>query len=144
VVVGHVSEAPPLALLLVLVTCGLVVQLVLRPLRRLVTLRHLRASLWPEPVDQQVSNRWHLALVGLRDAGWVVAPGEQPQELARRVAMPDLETCATVLERTRHGARIDTGDMESMTRSALAVYRSARRSAGRLARLFSWLRWPLV
>jgi hypothetical protein len=130
--------------LFVFAVCALAVQLALRPLRRLVTLRHLRVSLWPEPVDQQVSNRWQLALVGLRDAGWQTAPGEQPHELARRVALPELETCATVLERARHGVRVDAEDLDAMTRGARAVYRVARVRVGILSRALAWLRWPLV
>jgi hypothetical protein len=137
-------EGGPFRWLLVFAACALVVQLTLRPLRRLITLRHLRASLWPEPVDQQVSNRWQLALVGLRDAGWQVAPGEQPQELARRVAIPELATCATVLERARHGVRVDAEDLAAMTRGARAVYRDARARVGPLSRAFAWLRWPLA
>jgi hypothetical protein len=104
----------------------------------------LRSSLWPEAVDQQVSNRWQLALVGLRDAGWQTVSGEQPQEFARRVAIPELAECATVLERTRHGVRIDAQDLDAMTLGARAVYRTARAGVGAIARALSWLRWPLV
>ena len=83
-------------------------------------------------------------LVGLRDAGWHAAPGEPPDELARRVALPGAATCAQVLERTRHGARLDAGDVEAMKDAARSVYRAARRRGGVLARALSWLRWPLV
>ncbi|HEY8042077.1 MAG TPA: hypothetical protein VIF15_19875 [Polyangiaceae bacterium] len=134
----------PVQWLLALVASGLLVQLALRPLRRLATLRHLRAPLWPEPVDQQVSNLWQLVLVGLRDAGWHAAPGEQPPELARRVAVPGAEACALVLERTRHGVRLDAADLEAMHDGARSAYGAARRRVGLLARALSWLRWPLV
>jgi hypothetical protein len=137
-------EARPVAWLLALVVSALLVQLALRPLRRAVTLHHLREPLWPEAVDQRVSNLWQLVLVGLRDAGWRALPGEPPQDLARRVALPGADTCARVLERTRHGARLDAGDVEAMKHAAGSVYRSARGRSGRLARLLSWLRWPLV
>ena len=137
-------DAHPLAWLLALAFSSLVVPLALRPLRRLVTLRHLRDSLWPETIDQRISNLWQLALVGLRDAGWHAAAGEQPLALARRAAVPGAETCAVVLERTRHGARLETTDLDVMRDAAQTAYRAARRRAGRVARALSWLRWPLV
>ena len=116
----------------------------MRPLRRILTLRHLRRPLWPEPTDQRVSNLWQLALVGLRDAGVCGAPGEPPQALARRSGLDDMGTCATVLERARHGVRLDAGDLEAMDRAAASVYRAARQPLGWTARAASWLRWPLV
>jgi hypothetical protein len=136
--------ADPVSWLLALAVSGLAVHLLLRPLRRWLTLRHLRAPLWPEPVGQRVSNLWHLALVGLRDAGWQTTSGEQPGELAQRVAIPGLESCARVLERARHGVRVDAEDLATMSAAAQAVYRTARGRVGHLARAFSWLRWPLV
>lgn len=130
--------------LLALVASALLVQLLLRPLRRLVTLRHLRRPLWPEPVDQRVSNLWQLVLVGLRDAGWRARPGEPADELAQRVRMPGVDTCAQVLDRTRHGVRVDAADLDAMTNAAGEVYRASRERVGWLARALSWLRWPLV
>jgi len=134
----------PAALLVTLVGCAVALHLAMRPLRRLVTLRHLRSALWPESVDQRVSNLWQLALVGLRDAGWQLAPGEQPHELASRVRVDGVESCATVLERARHGVRVDAHDLEQMRRDASSAYESARRRVGWLARAVGWLRWPLV
>lgn len=116
----------------------------LRPLRRLVTVRHLRRPLWAEGVDQRVSNLWELALIGLRDVGFHPAPGEQPQALARRVGLPALATCAGVLERARHGVRVDAADLEAMRRAAEAAYAEARRRAGWAGRAAGWLRWPLA
>jgi hypothetical protein len=139
-----VREADPLRWLLTLAAVGLVVRIALRPLRRLLTLRHLRRPFWAETVDQRVSNLWQLALVGLRDVGWRQAPCEQPQELARRIGLDGMSTCAAVLERVRHGVRVDGADLEAMERAAEAVYRSARGRAGRAARAASWVRWPLV
>jgi hypothetical protein len=137
-------EVDPLRWLLTLAVVGLAVRVVLRPLRRLLTLRHLRSPFWAETVDQRVSNLWQLALVGLRDVGWRPAPGEQPQELARRVGLPGMAICATVLERVRHGVRVDAEDLEAMTKAAEAVYAAARLRAGRAARAAAWLRWPLA
>jgi hypothetical protein len=119
-------------------------QLALRPLRRLVTLRHLREPFWPEHVDQRVSNLWQLVLVGLRDAGCHALPGEQPFALARRADLPGTHTCAVVLERTRHGVRLEPTDLAAMRDAAVTAYRAARRRTGILARTLSWLRWPLV
>ena len=133
--------------LLVLVACALVIQivaLVLRPLRRIITLRHLRRPFWTESVDQRVSNSWQLALVGLRDAGWRSSSGESPRELAHRVGVEGLERCATILERARHGLGVDAGDLEDMSASADAAYHSARASLGTVARAAAQLRWPLA
>ena len=160
--VGEPSEAvpsPPIApggtslgsslvsLLITLATAVVLFQLLslgLRPLRRLITLRHLRRPLWDETVDQRVSNSWQLALIGLRDAGWRVAAGEQPQALARRVGSDSLESCATILERARHGLGIDAEDLAAMRSSADAAYDLARASLGLTERIVGWLRWPLA
>jgi len=120
------------------------VRLALRPLRRLVTLRHLRRPFWDETIDQRVSNAWQLALVGLRDAGWRTGASEAPRELARRVAVDGLDGCAAILERARHGVGLDTGDLAEMQRSADLAYRAARRDLGRVPRALGWLRWPLT
>jgi hypothetical protein len=121
-----------------------VVTLLLRPLRRLVTLRHLRHPLWPETVDQRVSNSWQLALVGLRDAGWRASPDEGAREFARRVGIDAADRCATILERARHGIALDHDDLVSMDVEADVVYRAARARIGAVARAATWLRWPLV
>jgi hypothetical protein len=130
--------------LLALAFLGTAAHLALRALRRLLTVRHLGRPFWPETVDQRVSNLWQLMLVGLRDAGFRPVPGEQPQELAHRIGLDGMTTCATVLERTRHGVRVDRADLEAMTGAALSVYRAARRQAGGAARAAAWVRWPLV
>jgi hypothetical protein len=130
--------------LAVLVALGLAVKVAVRPARRLLMLQHLRQPLWPETVDQRVSNLWQLALVGLRDAGLCGVPGEPPRALARRAGSEAMAVCATVLERVRHGVRLDAGDLEAMNRAAASVYRDARRTLGWPARAASWLRWPLV
>jgi hypothetical protein len=116
----------------------------MRPLRRLIVLRHLRRPFWSETVDQRISNSWQLALVGLRDAGWRPTASESPRELARRVGVDGVERCATILDRARHGVAIDRDDLAEMTTAADTAYRSARARTGRLARAVAWLRWPLV
>ena len=141
------ASAAPLAWLSALLGIALASQLLVllvRPLRRLVTLRHLRRPLWAETVDQRVSNAWQLALVGLRDAGLRNTRLETPNELARRVQVDGLDRCATILDRTRHGIGIDATDLDDMVASADTAYRTARRRVGRLARTIGWLRWPLV
>jgi hypothetical protein len=122
---------------------GAALHLGLRVVRRHLTLLHLRQPLWAETIDQRVSNLWELALIGLRDGGWRPAPGEQPGELARRVGLPGLDTCALVLQRARHGVRVDTADLQAMAEAAEVVYRGARQRAGWTARAFGGLRWPL-
>jgi hypothetical protein len=138
------DDAGPLAWLTVLAASALALRFALRPVRRLLVLRHLRSPLWHETVDQRVSNLWQLALVGLRDAGLWTAAGEAPHALARRAGFEGMTTCATVLERARHGVRIDAADLEAMDREAAAVYREARRGLRWPTRAISWLRWPLV
>jgi hypothetical protein len=138
------AEVNPFAWLLTASLVGLGLHLVVRPLRRMMTLRHLERPLWPETVDQRVSNLWELMLVGLRDAGFRTIPGEQPQELARRVGLEGMKTCASVLERARHGVRVEASDLAAMREAAGAVYHAARGRVGWAARAASWLRWPLV
>nr|MBA3538196.1 hypothetical protein [Deltaproteobacteria bacterium] len=133
--------------IVVLVAAAIVFQLVslaLRPLRRYITLRHLRHPFWSETVDQQISNSWQLALVGLRDGGWRATSSEPPREFARRVGVEGVERCATILERAQHGIRIDAEDLESMSASADAAYHSARSRLGSGARAAGWIRWPLT
>jgi hypothetical protein len=156
--VAHASQAPTRAAVADarrspmpwLMTIGLgvlvfqVVALGLRPLRRLVTLRHLRRPFWDETVAQRVSNSWQLALIGLRDAGWQPARAEPPHALARRVGVAELERCATILERARHGLGLDAEDLAAMRRSADATYAAARAPLSPWARAIGWIRWPLA
>jgi hypothetical protein len=120
------------------------ISLALRPLRRALVLRHLRHPFWTETVDQRISNAWQLVLVGLRDAGWRADSGEAPRELAKRVAIEGVEDCAEILDRARHGIRIDREDLDKMASSADAAYGGARTKVGRVARAVACLRWPLV
>src|SRR5262249_39656917 len=138
---------PILAWLTTLIAAMLGLQLLrllFRPLRRAISLRHLRRPLWSETVDQRVSNWWQLVLVGLRDAGWRASCGAQPREFARRTGVAGVEECAAILDRTRHGIRVDQDDLAAMESSAETVYRSARETASPLARAASHLRWPLA
>jgi hypothetical protein len=126
---------------------ALVLQLValaLRPIRRAITLRHLRRPLWTETVDQRVSNAWQLALVGLRDAGWCASSAEAPRQYAARVGVAGLERCAVILERARHGLGIDADDLTEMNAAADEAYRAARADLGAAARLAAQIRWPLA
>ena len=132
------------AILLGTLLLSQVIALVLRPVRRAIALRHLERPFWDETVDQRVSNAWQLALIGLRDGGWRTSAHESPVALAKRVNVPGLERCATILERTRHGIGIDHDDLAEMTASAVAVYRGARAHASPFARTVAWVRWPLA
>jgi hypothetical protein len=143
-VTGSTSDAGLLAWLAIVAISGLTLEVLSRPIRRLLALRHLTRGLWPEPSEQRVSNLWHLALVGLRDAGVSALRGEEPEELAARVDLPGIESCALILERARHGVRIEPRDLEVMTEGASQAYHAARGQVGRLARALSWLRWPLT
>jgi hypothetical protein len=133
--------------ILVLVGCALTLQfvaMILRPLRRMVTLRHLRKPYWTETVDQRISNSWQLALIGLRDAGWRASSSEAPREFAARVKVDGLERCAIILERARHGLGVDADDLAEMSASADAAYASARAPLGAVARAGAAIRWPLT
>jgi hypothetical protein len=122
----------------------LAVTLTLRPLRRALTLRHLRQPYWAETLEQRVSNLWQLAIVGLRDAGFRARPGEQPEELARRVRVDGVSDCASVLERARHGLGLGDDDLGAMGDAADLAYRAARARLGWFARVAATLRWPLA
>jgi hypothetical protein len=107
-------------------------------------LRHLARPFWAETLDQRISNHWQRMLVGLKDAGIFPAPDEPPQTFARRVSVEGVDTCATILERARHGLRVDAADLAEMDGAATAAYGAARRTAGISGRAVAWLRWPLT
>ena len=129
-----------------LTACAIFVGLQLfgRGLRRALTLRHLAHPFWREPVDQQISNHWHRMLVGLRDAGIHPAKDEAPKAFARRVGIEGMSTCATILERVRHGVRLAESDLHDMSHAAALVFRTAQKRAGVSGRLAAQLRWPLA
>ena len=116
----------------------------LRFVRRGVTLAHLARPFWKESVDQQVSNQWQRMLIGLRDAGIQLGRDETPGAFARRIGIEGMETCATILERVRHGVRVESGDLDAMNAAASSVFARARARAGASGRAAAMLRWPLV
>lgn len=122
---------------------GLALHVLLRAARRQLTLRHLARPFWRETLDQRISNHWQRMLIGLRDAGIHPRSDEQPQALARRVGIEGMSTCATILERVRHGVRIDAKDLDAMDRAAAAAYRTARKRAGLAGRAAGLVRSPL-
>lgn len=119
-------------------------QLMLRMVRRELTVRHLERPFWRESIDQRISNHWQRMLIGLRDAGIRPAEGEQPMAFARRVGIEGMTTCAEILERVRHGVRVEAGDLDAMDGAATAVYTHARASAGVASRAVGWVRSPLA
>ena len=125
---------------LVLTGAAIGIHLFLRAVRRKLTLRHLARPFWTETLDQRISNHWERALIGLRDAGIHTTDDEQPHAFAQRVGIDGLDICATILERVRHGVRVDASDLDTMDASASAVYRAARQRAGAAARAISWVR----
>jgi hypothetical protein len=139
-----IAGAPPWKSVLVLCGSVLGLHLLVRALRRKLTLCHLARPFWAETLDQRISNHWERMLIGLRDAGIHAASDEQPEALAKRVGIEGMETCATILERVRHGVRVDTDDLATMDAAAGAVYRQARQKAGIAARTASLVRWPLA
>ena len=145
---GRTDGGPPVVYwLVILLAGGFAFQLLalgMRPVRRLITLRHLRRPFWNETVDQRISNWWHLVLVGLRDAGWRTTTGEAPRELARRLDLDGVERAAAILERARHGVGIDAADLAEMADVSEQAYRASRERTTRFARLLGWFRRPLV
>jgi hypothetical protein len=137
-------SATPFLVFALAMLFGVGAQYAIRPVRRAWLLRHLRDPMWPETIDQRVSNLWQLALIGLRDAGWETLPGEQPSRFAARIGVAGLATCAEVLERARHGVRVDAEDLDAMSTAARAIYTEARAQTSSVARLASEVRWPLV
>ncbi|MFT3770293.1 MAG: hypothetical protein QM820_33110 [Minicystis sp.] len=77
-VAAPAPEGHPFEWMLALSLATLIVNVVQRPVRRVLVLRHLARPFWAETVDQRVSNLWQWMLVGLRDAGY--------QNHARRAA----------------------------------------------------------
>ena len=130
--------------MLFVVAGGLLLHLVVRAFRRAITLRHLTHPFWNETLDQRISNHWQRMLVGLQDAGIRPNRDEQPEAFAKRVGIEGMSACATILERVRHGVRVDAEDLGAMSASASAVYRAARQRAGGAGRVLAWLRWPLA
>jgi len=142
---GATPAAPaPWKSTLALCLGALGIHVLLRAARRQITLRHLARPFWAETLDQRISNHWQRVLIALADAGIHPTGGEQPQALAKRVAIDGMTTCATILERVRHGVRVDATDLDAMDASATAVVVAARRQAGATARAAAWLRWPLT
>jgi hypothetical protein len=115
-----------------------------RVLRRALVVRHLARPFWRESIDQQISNHWHRMLIGLRDAGICPLRGEPPATFARRVGIEGMERCSQILERARHGVRIEPLDLQAMGASSNAVYGAARRRAGAMARVVGWFRARLA
>jgi hypothetical protein len=119
-------------------------RLTLRLVRRRLVVRHLARPFWAETMSQRFSNYWQLALIGLGDAGIRPLPGEPPLALAKRVGIEGIETCATILERVRHGVHASASDLDRMAAASSAVYRNARRKAGFAGRAAGAIRWPLA
>ena len=122
---------------------GFGAHLMMRVARRQLRLRHLARPFWPSSIDQRVSNLWERMLIGLRDAGIQPRTGEQPQALAKRVGLPGMETCATILERVRHGVRLEQADLDSMQAASSSAFVAARAKAGVIARAAAIVR-PLA
>jgi hypothetical protein len=139
-----IDPSSPWRFTLALVAASLISHIAVRMLRRSLTLRHLARPFWRETLDQRISNHWQRMLVGLRDAGICPTTDEQPLAFATRIGIDGMATCATILERVRHGVRVEDADVATMDAASTAVYGAARRRAGRGGRAWAWLRWPLA
>jgi hypothetical protein len=141
---AHASLAWLLGLAALSASLLLSVQLLLRPLRRALLLRHLRQPFWPESRERRVSNLWHLARIGLGDAGWQRTPGESPLQLARRVGNATVARCAERMEQVRHGLPVTDAELTACEDEVAQGYAQVRAPLRRWARAASWFRWPLV
>jgi hypothetical protein len=139
---GSLSFPAPWKSSLGLCTIAFAFILFSRALRRALTLRHLAQPFWNEPFDQRISNHWERMLIGLRDAGVQPRSDEQPLAFAKRIGIEGMDACATILERVRHGVRVESEDLTNMSAAADAVFRAARARAGLAARATAWLRPP--
>jgi hypothetical protein len=139
---GSLSFPAPWKSSLGLCTIAFAFILFSRALRRALTLRHLTQPFWNESFDQRISNHWERMLIGLRDAGLEPGVDEQPLAFAKRVGIEGMEACATILERVRHGVRVESDDLSNMGAATDAVFRAARDRAGLAARATAWLRPP--
>jgi hypothetical protein len=136
-------SAPPWETVLFASVGALALRAFLRGVRRKVRLRHLARPFWPETLDQRISNHWERVLIALRDAGIHASGDEQPEALAKRVGIAGMETCATILERVRHGVRVDGDELAAMDAAADAVVRAAERRSGLAGRAVALVR-PLA
>ncbi len=136
-------SAPPWETVLFASVGALGLRALFRAVRRKVRLRHLARPFWPETLDQRISNHWERVLIALRDAGIHASDDEQPEALAKRVGIEGMETCATILERVRHGVRVDADDLAAMDVAADAVVRAAEQRSGLAGRAVALVR-PLA
>ena len=141
---GPSDPSAPWGVLLPLLAGVFLVPMGTRFVRRRVTLRHLARPFWKEAVDQRISNHWQRMLIGLRDAGIQMRSTEQPGAFAKRIAIHGMEECATILERVRHGVRVEDEDLATMHKATDEIYGAARKKAGVAGRIASNFRWPLV
>lgn len=150
----HVKEVPvvvqtpepqtPWGVVLPLLAGVFLIPMGTRLVRRQATLRHLARPFWNETLDQRISNHWQRMLIGLRDAGIQMRSTEQPGAFAKRIAIKGMDDCATILERTRHGVRLEDGDLDTMGKATDEIYGAARKRAGVAGRIAGAFRWPLV
>jgi hypothetical protein len=138
------DPSAPWGVLLPLMAGVFLIPLGTRVVRRQVTLRHLARPFWTETLDQRISNHWQRMLIGLRDAGIQLRATEQPGAFAKRIAIKGMDDCATILERVRHGVRIEDEDLVTMGKATDEIYATARKRAGAAGRIAGSFRWPLV
>ncbi len=99
-----------------------------RPVRRTLTVRHLREPLWQVPATTRIENGWRLVEIALGDVGIFPRPGEDAAGLARRAApalrklspveVHGLEEAAEVADRIRFGLWVGPEDAATMRRFA--------------------------
>jgi hypothetical protein len=113
--------------MLTLAILGLIGFLVgFRPLKRLLTVRHLRDPIWQVTPTTRIEQGWRLVEIALGDVGVFPKPGEDAAGLARRarpvlekispVPVHGLEDAAEVADRVRFGLGVGPNDLAVMER----------------------------
>lgn len=105
-----------------------------RPVKRLLTVRHLRRPFWKVPATARVTNSWRLVEIAIGDAGLQMRRGEPAESLVKR-ALPLLERispggaavhgladAAALRDRIVYGLGIAPDDLALMDEAATWAY----------------------
>ncbi len=121
-------------LLILLILLLLAMLVFYRPVKRLLTVRHLRQPFWTVPATRRIEHGWRMVEIAVGDAGVPPRPGEPAVSLARRaspaleklragnVEVHGLEEAALVRDRVAYGLGVGPEDVALMQRVADWAY----------------------
>jgi len=121
-------------LLIMLLLCGLALLVFWRPVRRLLTVRHLRDPFWTVSATARIENGWRMVEIAMGDVGVPPRPGEPAVSLVLRagpllrrldageVAVHGLEDAARVRDRIAYGLGVGPEDVALMNHVADWAY----------------------